>query len=117
MFKKSVALKFGGYDESKNTQHIEDYDLWLKMGTIGKFSNLARYAVSLKQGKHTISAKNRISQALRIIDEIKRFKNSYPKFIKGYLFSMVRLMFFLIQKTIPFSDKTMYHIKTAYKQY
>lgn len=117
MFKKSAALKFGGYDESTSTRHIEDYDLWLKLGTIGKFSNLSIYAVSLKQGKHTISAKNRINQALRIVDEIKRFKNSYPKFFKGYLFSVIRLMFFLIQKIIPFSDKTMYHIKTAYKQY
>lgn len=117
MFKKSAVLKFGGYDESKSTQHIEDYDLWLKLGTIGKFSNLSRYSVSLKQGKRTISAKNRINQALRIINEIKRFKNSYPKFIRGYFFSIVRLTFFLIQKIIPLSDKTIYHIKTAYKQY
>ena len=117
MFKKSVALKFDGYDESKNTQHIEDYDLWLKLGTVGKFSNLTRYTVSLKQGENTISAKNRINQALRIMDEIKKFQNSYPKFIKGYFFSIVRLIFFSIQKIIPFNNKTMYHIKTAYKQY
>lgn len=117
MFRKSAAFKFNGYDESQNTLHIEDYDLWLKMGTLGKFANLGRYCVSLKQGKDTISAKNRINQALRIVGEIKKFRKYYPKPLKGYFFGVLRLTFFFVQKIIPFSDKTMYHIKTAYKQY
>ena len=117
MFKKNTAFNFNGYDESRSTLHIEDYDLWLKMGTVGKFSNLSRYSVSLKQGEHTISAKNRVNQALGIINEIKKFKNYYPKFIKGYFFGTIRLIFFLIQKITPFNEKIVYHIKTAYKQY
>lgn len=117
MFKKSTVLELNGYDESTNTQHIEDYDLWLKMGTKGRFSNLTIYAVSLTQREDTISAKNRINQALRMMDEIKKFKNFYPKFFKGYLFGVTRLMFFCIHKIIPLNKKTMYHIKTAYKQY
>ena len=62
MFRKSAAIKFGGYDESQETRHIEDYDLWLKLGTIGKIANLPCYSVRFTLRPGNISSKNKIVQ-------------------------------------------------------
>ncbi|MFA6094594.1 MAG: glycosyltransferase [Candidatus Paceibacterota bacterium] len=39
MFRKEAVISLGGYSEHKETLHMEDYDLWLRMGTIGKLAN------------------------------------------------------------------------------
>lgn len=116
IFKKDKAMQFNGYSESLETKHIEDYDLWLKLGAVGKFANLNTYSVSLKQDNNTISAKNRINQARKSIGEIRKFKNKYPNFLIGYLLSYMRLFFFLTQKVIPLNDSFLYKIKTIYKK-
>jgi hypothetical protein len=117
MFKKSFALEFNGYSESIETKHIEDYDLWLKLGTVGKFANISTRTVSLMQRNDTISNKNRIIQAKRSINEISKFKSKYPNFFTSYLLNIIKLSFFLIQKIIPFNDIFMYKLRTTYKQY
>ncbi len=117
LFKKRAALNFGGYDESVSTLHIEDYDLWLKLGTIGKFANLREYSVIFMERHNSVSSQNRITQAKRVIFEIKKFRYAYPKFIKGYLFSVLRLIFFIVQKKIHVSRKLIHGIKKIYKQY
>ena len=43
MFRKALAMQLGGYSELSEVRHIEDYDLWLKMGTVGKLANLPIY--------------------------------------------------------------------------
>lgn len=116
LFRKDATLTFGGYSEEENIKHIEDYDLWLKLGTVGKFSNINTYSVLLMQRDNTISNTNRVIQAKKSIYEIIRFKNKYPNFLLGYLLSQTRLLFFLIQKIIPFNNKFLYKIKTIYKQ-
>jgi len=116
MFRKDTALKLGGYSEEDNVKHVEDYDLWLKLGTIGKFANIGEYSIVFTDRLGSITSDNRIIQAKRTISEIKKFKNKYPKFIKGYLFNIIKLFFFLIQKIIPFNNKITHKIKTVYKQ-
>lgn len=116
LFRKDAALKFGGYDESKNTRHIEDYDLWLKLGMMGKFANLGEYSVLFMERENTLSARNRIVQAKKVLFEIKKFKKEYPNFIKGYFLGMIRLFFFYIIKVIPFKQNIINKIKTTYKE-
>ncbi len=115
LFRKEVALIVGGYDESGGTRHVEDYDLWLNLGTKGKFSNLGSHSVSLMQREGTISNSNRINQAKRVLVLIRKFKNIYPNFLIGYLISVARLVFFFVQKIIPLNKKFVYKIKTIYK--
>ncbi|MDQ5981776.1 MAG: hypothetical protein QG570_533 [Patescibacteria group bacterium] len=116
LFRKEVALIVGGYDESGDTRHVEDYDLWLNLGTKGKFANLGSYSVSLMQREGTISNSNRINQAKRVLVLIRKFKNIYLNFRIGYSVSVARLVFFSLQKVTPFSNKLLYKIKTVYKK-
>jgi hypothetical protein len=61
-FRKNVAMEFGGYSDSEAVRHIEDYDLWLKMGTKGKIANLPDYSVSFTLHPSAISSKFKLIQ-------------------------------------------------------
>lgn len=37
---RSTALKQGGYRYRQEAEHVEDYDLWLRFSTAGKYANL-----------------------------------------------------------------------------
>jgi glycosyltransferase involved in cell wall biosynthesis len=86
MFKKSAAKQMGGYDESKAVLHVEDYDLWLKLGTVGKFANLPLYAVTFTLRQGGLSSQNRLQQSRKIFYLVKKYQKSYPH----YFSSMVR---------------------------
>ncbi|MFZ2150101.1 MAG: glycosyltransferase [Minisyncoccia bacterium] len=117
MFRKSFAFRVGGYNETVNTLHIEDYDLWLKLGTVGQFANLDIYSVSLAQRRSTISNRHRIAQARKSIFEVLRFKNKYPNFFRGFLVSIIRGCFFVVQKIISLDGVFVYKIKRIYKNF
>ena len=86
VFKKESFLAVGGYDESSDVRHIEDYDLWFKLGIVGKFANLNIYAVKLKNSGKQISFKNQRKQLNGYFLFIKKYKDSYP----GYYYALVR---------------------------
>jgi len=76
IFRKEAWKKTEGYD--KNFEGIEDWDLWLKMGLLGKFYNFQEvFAV------HTGHKKNSPSNFEKKYDGIKRLKLSL-KLIKKY---------------------------------
>ena len=78
VFSKEAALKAGGYSESAHALHIEDYDLWLKLGMCGKFANIRDYAVRLTIHKDSISAVHKIVQFKKQIEITKRYSRDYP---------------------------------------
>ena len=84
MFSKEAALKAGGYSESAHALHIEDYDLWLRLGMIGKFANIRDYAVRLTIHKSSISAVHKIVQfkkQLEITHQLDFLKLPYHRMI------------------------------------
>lgn len=105
MFRKLTALEFGGYDESTSTRHIEDYDLWLKLGTVGKFANLPLYAIKFTQRSGSISGKNKIEQFKKNIKLIKTYKNKYPNYLGAFIRSYARILIygFILKSPIKFS--------------
>lgn len=105
VFKKDMALSFKGYDESVNTRHIEDYDLWLKLGSIGKFVNLPIYAVKFTCRDQSISSKNKQEQFKKNITIIKKYKNKYPNYFRAVSMSYLRLIIyrFILKLLIRFS--------------
>ncbi|MES3032183.1 MAG: glycosyltransferase family 2 protein [Patescibacteria group bacterium] len=117
LFRKNVAFEFGGYSEDPNVKHIEDYDLWLKLGTMGKFANLRTYSIVFTQRGGAISAKNRVVQAKRSLYVIKKFKNKYPRFFRGYFITLIKLWFFAARKMIPISEKMLSKFKAQYKEF
>ncbi len=101
VFRKDKALEVGEYDESNDTRHIEDYDLWLKLGVVGKLLNLPTYAVKFTQRDNSISAVSKIEQFKKNIKLIKKYKNKYPNYLGAIIKSYIRLFFYGFIKILP----------------
>lgn len=102
MFKTSAALKFKGYDESTLTRHIEDYDLWLKLGTIGTFANLPEYAVRFTNRPGAISNKNKLQQFKNQLAITAQYRGQYPNYGSSRLKSYLRLvLYWLFGALVP----------------
>lgn len=101
MFHKSRAMIFDGYSESSEVKNLEDYDLWLKMGTIGKVHNLPIYAVGFMVRGDSISAKNKFDQFKKNIRLIKRYKNIYQNYTQALTLNYLRLIAYPIFKIFP----------------
>ncbi len=101
MFRKSAAVEFRGYDESQEARHIEDYDLWLKLGTVGKLANLPYYSVRFSLRPGNISSKNKTIQFRKDIEMIKKYKKYYPNYLGAYLRGYARLIFYGVFNVLP----------------
>lgn len=116
VFKKDTALTFGGYDESKDSKHIEDYDLWLKLGTIGMFANLPICGLKFTQREGSISSIHKLEQFKKNINLIKKYKYKYSKYYRSIIFSYLRFKLYDIYLLlIPNKIKT--KILKLYKVY
>ncbi len=86
MFRREAAVSCGGYE---NYTVGEDYDLFLKMGRLGKFENLDDYLVKYRVHGLGVTWSNRVCAAKDHLAIIAKFKNNYPNYffalIKGYL--------------------------------
>lgn len=91
MFRKSAAMKFGGYSEKMEALDT-DYDLWLKFGTIGKLANLPIYGVKYTVRPRSMSTQNRIVPFIRDIKLINKYKNRYPNYWRAMAFRFVELL-------------------------
>ena len=83
MFRKSAATIVGGYSKIRGTRYSNyshDYDLWLKLGTIGKFANLPIHGVQYVAIPVILAKKSRISLCLKAIRLIARYRNNYPNY-------------------------------------
>lgn len=101
MFRKDVALKLGGYSEDEKVKHIEDYDLWLKVGRLGKMANLPFFSVRLLISNNSLSGKNKTDQLKKDLVIINSFKNDYPNYIKAYVLRSIILFCYKNLGLIP----------------
>ena len=84
MFRKEAWERVGGYDEE--IIFPDDYDLWLKLGTVGKVYNFPEYFVWYLQdvGQNTSNI-NIVNNLKQVIPLRVRYRNDYPGFWKAYL--------------------------------
>ena len=116
MARKEDMEKAGLYGEDSNAFCIEDYELWLRLGTIGKFANMDFAGISIMIHTESITAKNRIRQAWKILNVIPKYRKIYGNFIKCYIISFCRLLFFIFISIVPFDIKSLvYKIQAKYK--
>lgn len=99
LFRKETTLKIGGYSEKKNVLHVEDHDLWLKLGKKGKLANLPIYAVKFRRSKDSICGKYEIDQLKKYIQLAKKNRYYYPNSWRALLRLYVLLF---IKKYCPF---------------
>lgn len=115
LFRKDIALNLGGYGEGENTRHVEDYDLWLRLGTVGELANLPAYDIRFMLRKSAISAKYKSEQFRRNIGLVKTFRNNYPRFWGALLYSYSRLWAYKIYKHLP-TNMAKHKILEVYKK-
>lgn len=101
LFRKETALKFNGYSEEENVKHLEDYDLWLKLGTIGKLANLPVWGISFMMRENSTSSKNKLEQFRKNLVLAKKFKYKYPRFIQSMILGYSRLYSYRLFNSIP----------------
>jgi len=86
MLRKSALEVVGFYKENDDVKHVEDYDLWLRLGRVGNLNNLPLIAISYRDLNLSVSRQNTIKQLRRNIGLIKIYRNDYP----GYYLALVR---------------------------
>ena len=82
MFRKDLALKLGGY---KIIKHVEDMELWLRMGKHGKLYNMKEYFITYMTAGQNKSFTHQRENSKTVLDVIKMHKYDYPNFSKAYL--------------------------------
>jgi glycosyltransferase involved in cell wall biosynthesis len=101
MFRKDVALQLGGYNEDEAVRHVEDYDLWLKLGTVGKIANLSPCTVKFMLHEKSISAQNKREQFRKNIRLIKNFRKFYPRFLLALIYGYSKIGAYLFYEYLP----------------
>src|SRR3989344_4964531 len=97
MFKRDAALKVGGYDENLNIG--EDYDLWLKLGTLGKMANLKEYLLKYRVHSGNVTLK-RVEALKNNIAIIRKYKDRYPNYYLAYMRRALRLRVYRLIKFV-----------------
>ena len=89
MYRTLEALSFGGYSPvgvAHYSRHPDDYDLWLKLGTVGKIANLPVFSVG-----YTLVKKGKVlTLALEEFNLVSKYKRDYPNYWKAVWFRCVK---------------------------
>lgn len=102
MFRKNTFIQVGGYE---NHKFAEDWDLWLKMGKVGKLYNFQEYfTYYLSTGQNT-SFNKLNAQSKYIFTIIKKHKGAYPNYWKGCIVHVFQYMY----SFLPFGLKKKMH--------
>lgn len=78
MFARKAAGELGGYSESPSHKHVEDHELWLRLGQRGKMANLPLHCTGYTLQKGQISQRYLPEQIRKNLELIKEFQGSYP---------------------------------------
>jgi glycosyltransferase involved in cell wall biosynthesis len=101
LFRKETVLKFNGYSEGEDVKYLEDYDLWFKLGTVGKLANLQEWSINFMMREGSTSSKNKIDQLRKNLLLIKKYKSNYPNHSKAKILGNLRVCFYRISNLIP----------------
>lgn len=90
VYLKSAYDKVGGYE---NQKYIEDWELWLKLGKIGKFYNFQEYFLRYLSDDRSLSFIHQKAQFKTALSLILKYKNNYPNWIITYLLNLVEYLY------------------------
>jgi len=94
VYRKDAVLSLGGYDE--NLKRGKDYDLWLRLGKLGKMAVLpefwVKYRINTSSRKNAIKVKRNDSRVKLTI--MKKHSSNYPNFLFPYIVEWIRYLIF-----------------------
>ena len=90
LYKEDIANKIGGYDNKLST--VEDLDLFLRLGKLGKMKNLKEITTSYTRHSGGISQKRKLEMAWDHFKIVYRNFGKYPNWIIGASFAKLRIL-------------------------
>jgi glycosyltransferase involved in cell wall biosynthesis len=99
LFKKDAFVEVGGYDEQFGG--AADWDLWMKLGRIGKFYNIPEYLVTYTAHRADslgyVEKNHKKLEWLKInINLKKKYSKNYPHYIRGLIFCWLGYFYSLL---------------------
>lgn len=112
LFRKDAAIEAGSY---KQIKFVEDWDLWLRLGRIGKLYNFQEYFSLYMNAGQNRSHENQNLTSKIILQYIKSYRNIYPNYKKAFVLNSMQFLFsftpsFLKQRVQNF----LFYIKRNY---
>jgi len=90
LFRKDAAIEAGSY---KQIKFVEDWDLWLRLGKIGKFYNFQEYfSLYMNAGQNRSNENQRLTSKI-ILQYIKSYRNIYPNYKKALALNFMQFLF------------------------
>lgn len=90
LYRKDVALSCGGY--STDYTICDDYDLWLKMGLKGKFTNIPQVLAGYRVHGGNITKTKRLTTCKEILDIVWNYRKKYSRSCIGIAKAYLRLV-------------------------
>ena len=90
LFRKDAAVETGGY---KQIKFVEDWDLWLRLGRIGKLYNFQEYFSLYMNAGQNRSHENQNLTSKIILQYIKSYRKIYPNFKKAFVLNFMQYLF------------------------
>ena len=90
MFTKVAAEKVGLYHD---TVYAEDWDMWLRLGKIGKLYNFPRYFAEYMSAGQNKSFTHQRKQSRVLFGILKEFKHDYPGYPKGFVVTTMQYLY------------------------
>ncbi len=90
MFRRKVAEEAGGY---KNLRFGEDWELWLRLGKLGKFYNFKEHFSLYSSAGDSFSVKHQKFVGKTILGIIKQYKKDYPNYRKAIILNFVQYLY------------------------
>jgi len=101
MFRREAAVRAGGYGESENVRHVEDYDLWLRIGRLGKLANLPAFATGFTLRPGNISSLNKLGQLMKDLRLTRAYRRDYPGYPFAIIYGYLRLFGYRLFRILP----------------
>ena len=90
MFRKKVAAEAGGY---KNLRFGEDWELWLRLGKLGKFYNFKEHFSLYSSAGDSFSVKHQKFVGKTILGIIMQYRKDYPNYRKAIILNFVQYLY------------------------
>jgi len=103
LFRKDVFDKVGGYDH--NFLFVEDWDLWMKMGTVGKFYNFQEFFVRYLDQEYDNPGHYRNRGIRRKIGLNIKLRRKYKDYYTGYGKAILLSFTSYFYSFLPFKKK------------
>jgi len=91
MISAKALDEIGFYSEEKKHKNVEDYELWLRIGTKYKFANLSDICLKYRVHPESISMQNEFKNRISWIKLTWQYSKNYPNSSKALLAKIASL--------------------------